>query len=94
MEITKALKNRHIGGHDLNSRSNRSHCITEIYIDLPGNQSRIDDGNTADWVSSINAPLNADYDPVSQQHEYSRVILTYLLTHSFTHSLTHRLWDA
>jgi len=74
MEITKALKNRHIGGHDLNSRSNRSHCITEIYIDLPGNQSHHDDSSTADWVNSINAPLNADYDPVSQQHEYSRVM--------------------
>lgn len=28
-----AVKNRQVGGHDLNSRSSRSHCVTEIYID-------------------------------------------------------------
>lgn len=31
-----AIQNRQVGHHDLNSHSSRSHCITEIYIDLPG----------------------------------------------------------
>lgn len=31
--VDMAMKNRHIGQHDMNIRSNRSHCITEIYID-------------------------------------------------------------
>lgn len=31
-----AIQNRQVGQHDLNARSTRSHCITEIYIDLPG----------------------------------------------------------
>ena len=30
-----AIQNRQVGAHDLNARSTRSHCITEIYIDLP-----------------------------------------------------------
>ena len=30
-----AMQNRQVGAHDLNARSTRSHCITEIYIDLP-----------------------------------------------------------
>ena len=28
------MKNRHIGEHDLNSRSSRSHCLTEINISI------------------------------------------------------------
>jgi hypothetical protein len=28
-----ALKNRQVGIHDLNSRSSRSHCLTEIYVE-------------------------------------------------------------
>lgn len=28
-----AFKNRQVGFHDLNSRSSRSHCVTEIYIE-------------------------------------------------------------
>ena len=31
-----AIRNRQVGQHDLNARSTRSHCITEVYIDLPG----------------------------------------------------------
>jgi kinesin family member 12 len=34
--IDKALRMRHVGSHDYNHRSNRSHFITEVYIDLPG----------------------------------------------------------
>jgi hypothetical protein len=32
-----ALKNRQVGGHELNTRSSRSHCITEIYIEVAKN---------------------------------------------------------
>lgn len=35
--VDLAMKNRQIGEHDMNSRSNRSHCITDLYIDLPRN---------------------------------------------------------
>jgi hypothetical protein len=31
------LRNRQVGTHDLNSRSSRSHCITDIFIDIPSN---------------------------------------------------------
>ena len=31
-----AIRNRQVGQHELNARSTRSHCITEVYIDLPG----------------------------------------------------------
>lgn len=34
--IDKALKNRQIGSHDMNHRSNRSHFITDISVELPG----------------------------------------------------------
>jgi hypothetical protein len=33
--INRALKARHIGSHDLNHRSNRSHFITEISLEIP-----------------------------------------------------------
>ena len=32
-----AMKNRQIGGHELNSRSSRSHCLTDIFIESPAN---------------------------------------------------------
>lgn len=32
--LEMALKNRQVGGHDMNNRSSRSHCITEIYVDV------------------------------------------------------------
>lgn len=34
VQLNSALKTRQVGGHELNSRSSRSHCITEIYIEL------------------------------------------------------------
>lgn len=30
-----AMKNRSIGSHELNNKSSRSHCLTEIHIELP-----------------------------------------------------------
>jgi hypothetical protein len=30
-----AMRNRQIGGHEMNARSSRSHCITDIFIDIP-----------------------------------------------------------
>jgi hypothetical protein len=35
-KLETAMKQRQVGAHDMNSRSNRSHCITDIYIELPG----------------------------------------------------------
>ncbi len=29
-----AVKNRQVGSHDLNNRSSRSHCITDIFIEV------------------------------------------------------------
>jgi len=37
--VTTAIKARRVGSHDLNSRSNRSHCVTEIHIDVRGGGS-------------------------------------------------------
>ena len=42
--IDSAMKNRHIGEHDLNSRSSRSHCLTEINISISTNNT-IDKNN-------------------------------------------------
>lgn len=33
--LDAAVKNRQTGSHDLNSRSSRSHCLTEIHIEIP-----------------------------------------------------------
>jgi kinesin family protein 12 len=33
--LDAAVKNRQIGSHDLNSRSSRSHCLTEVHIEIP-----------------------------------------------------------
>jgi hypothetical protein len=43
-----AVKNRQVGGHDLNSRSSRSHCMTEIFIDTLGDN----DSDTTDPTNS------------------------------------------
>lgn len=32
--LSSAMQHRHVGIHELNKRSSRSHCITEIYIDV------------------------------------------------------------
>lgn len=44
--IDQAMRNRQVGSHDLNIRSNRSHCITEIYIDAPDIASSTTDSLT------------------------------------------------
>lgn len=36
--LNKALKNRQVGAHQMNHRSNRSHFITEIFIELPAKE--------------------------------------------------------
>lgn len=33
--LETAVRNRQTGSHDLNSRSSRSHCLTEIHIEIP-----------------------------------------------------------
>lgn len=33
--LDAAVRNRQTGSHDLNSRSSRSHCLTEIHIEIP-----------------------------------------------------------
>ena len=37
--LENALRNRQIGGHDMNNRSSRSHCLTDIFIEIPAAQS-------------------------------------------------------
>ena len=49
--IDSAMKNRHIGEHDMNSRSSRSHCLTEINISIPTTR------DTSESVDDMN-----DYD--------------------------------
>lgn len=36
--LNRALKNRHVGAHQMNHRSNRSHFITEMFIELPAKE--------------------------------------------------------
>lgn len=46
--LDRAMMYRRIGSHDMNSRSNRSHCLTDIFIELPGQaalQSIVDAAN-------------------------------------------------
>merc|ERR1711871_331515 len=35
------MRQRQIGAHDLNNRSNRSHCITELHINLNGRNGKM-----------------------------------------------------
>jgi hypothetical protein len=44
--IDIAMRHRHIGENDVNIRSNRSHCITEIYVDVT-NESDTNNENNA-----------------------------------------------
>jgi len=34
--LDTALRHRQVDAHDMNSRSNRSHCMTDVFIELPG----------------------------------------------------------
>jgi hypothetical protein len=36
--LNKALRNRHVGAHLMNHRSNRSHFLTEVFIELPAKE--------------------------------------------------------
>jgi len=36
-----AMRNRQTGGHDMNNRSSRSHCLTDIFIELPASSANI-----------------------------------------------------
>ena len=36
--LNKALKSRQVGAHQMNHRSNRSHFITEVFIELPAKE--------------------------------------------------------
>ena len=47
--LDAAVKNRQIGSHDLNSRSSRSHCLTEIHIEIPVTVG--EDGNIGGGIS-------------------------------------------
>lgn len=42
--IEFAMKNRQTGSHDLNNRSSRSHCVTDIFIELAAGGTIIDGG--------------------------------------------------
>ena len=41
-----AFRNRQVGGHDVNSRSTRSHCIIDIYIDTADSNKNNNNSNT------------------------------------------------
>eukprot|EP00605_Chrysophyceae_sp_TOSAG23-4_P001343 GSChrysophyteH1.ASY1.ANO1.1460.1 assembled CDS len=43
-----AMQYRRIGGHDMNSRSNRSHCLTDVFIELPGQAALQNDEHVED----------------------------------------------
>lgn len=38
--LDNAIKKRHVGEHEMNARSSRSHCLTDIYITLPSHVAR------------------------------------------------------
>jgi hypothetical protein len=49
--LNHAMKHRRIGSHELNNRSNRSHCITDIFIDVdkkPVDSETAEDKNDGD----------------------------------------------
>lgn len=51
-----AFRNRQVGGHDLNNRSSRSHCLTEIFIELPATTT------SAPQVIGDGSPAKEDLD--------------------------------
>jgi len=55
-----AARNRQTGSHDLNSRSSRSHCLTEIHIEIPvtvGADGGIDGGVTYSGEPGVDSGL-------------------------------------
>mmetsp|Transcript_2699 Transcript_2699/g.4059 ORF Transcript_2699/g.4059 Transcript_2699/m.4059 type:complete len:912 (-) Transcript_2699:288-3023(-) len=64
--IEKALRNRQIGSHDYNLRSNRSHFITEVFIDLPGQGAHLR-GNNVENVPG----MGGLYDDMEDDREYT-----------------------
>eukprot|EP01035_Chromulina_nebulosa_P020602 gene20602-26712_t len=77
--IDIAMRNRHIGEHELNARSSRSHCITEIYIDLPNrHESPVDNLEESEEIdhSSTSSTKNHNSTTIRQRDFVSTGKLT------------------
>ena len=57
-----AMKHRQVGGHDMNSRSNRSHCMTDVFIELPGQAALQNISSTSAFpgLSGLNEEMDGD----------------------------------
>ena len=64
--VDKALRSRQVGSHDYNHRSNRSHFITEVYIDLPGQGAHMKGGRVEQA-----AGMGGLYDDMEADREYT-----------------------
>lgn len=64
--IDRALKSRHVGSHDYNHRSNRSHFITEVYIELPGQGAHLRRPSMEEA-----AGMTGFYDEMEEDREYT-----------------------
>ena len=81
------MKNRQIGSHDLNSRSNRSHTVTEIYIEClcrPHIQEGVDLEDAAGNSSVLTQYMVPDssYDTSSRPRVLKLSTLNFFLTHT------------
>jgi hypothetical protein len=66
--IEKALRCRQIGSHDMNHRSNRSHFITDISVELPGQTLR-HQKNTL--LNDEIALASSSGEPLDENREYT-----------------------
>ena len=81
-----AMRNRQTGGHDMNNRSSRSHCLTDIFIELPAKSTNTSSsaayGDTVDAFISrgrISLVDLAGSEVISICCTYSRVLFNILL---------------
>mmetsp|Transcript_24967 Transcript_24967/g.22682 ORF Transcript_24967/g.22682 Transcript_24967/m.22682 type:complete len:1033 (+) Transcript_24967:86-3184(+) len=75
--IDIAMRNRHIGEHELNARSSRSHCITEIYIDLPNRrESPVDNLEESDEIDNSSSSKTNNSTTIRQRDFVSTGKLT------------------
>lgn len=71
--LDMAVKNRQVGGHELNHRSSRSHCLTDIYLEIISPQQTESSGELNQKKLDINDTtledlMTENYYDTSRQH--------------------------
>ena len=65
--LEAAVKNRQVGSHDLNSRSSRSHFLTEIHLEVVNLSNGESQRKVRDHQSSFEDLINQDFHETNRQ---------------------------